>query len=302
MQETISTKKIFFLSIPLFFLIIVLSTLLIFSSNKNKTPNQITQETNTNENNKNEIIEKWKQELDKIPTECLEENFEKTKKKYVEDTHLSYFNQDIKKPEQLLPTDDWKEFSNDILTIKYPPNYIVNEPYYRETEGFNWTEEEKSNIITITEKPDDYILAGEAYTPGANAGIIIYPITKLYCPLYANSECKSISGKDYTKELYFFLTTNWQQELISPVDGNSPIEAGTNYAKIDNKFAIQYWFKNASGIEGPIHSANNLYINYTGKYSYANCNEILPIKGFSHNNYTYELKIIDTMYSTIKFK
>ncbi|MBU0661142.1 hypothetical protein KKG22_03095 [Patescibacteria group bacterium] len=188
----------------------------------------------------------------------------------------------------LVSTEGWKEYKGENFSIKYPANYVVNDPNYLKDNFLL----EDIDVVTITEAPDYEILNRDAYTPGAWSGIEIFPLVSfeqvdLY--LYETADQHIIDNLN-------FYTTDWKQELLLEVDGNSPTGAGTSYLSIDEHPSVHTWFVNRTGGEGFPLSESNLYIQFDKEKN------ILPIRGVTRRDAERNLAIIETMYSTIVFE
>jgi len=194
----------------------------------------------------------------------------------------------------LVSTNGWKEYSTESFSIKYPPNYIINDQRYINNSP---SLEAVANVVTITEAPDDEILNGGAYTPAAWTGVEIFSPVEFACsnPFTCNTEDETIINR-----LNFF-PTEWN-ELMLQIDGHSPTESGTSRITLDNKQAVHRWFINRAGIEGFPLSESNLYVRIDEAEAYSTePRKILPAHGFTRRDAEKNLAIIETMYSTIVF-
>ncbi|MDF1496863.1 MAG: hypothetical protein P1P90_02270 [Patescibacteria group bacterium] len=191
----------------------------------------------------------------------------------------------------LVSTSGWKEYSNDTFSIKYPPNYVVNDELYKSM--YPEFQNDDENVITITEAPDNEILEGGAYMPGAWAGIDIFSPVEFICDGRFLCGVKDDSAIPHLD----FLSTEWSDLLneLNSADGNSPKKSGTSILTLNGKQVVNRWFLDARGAEGLPLSENNLYIKIDD-------NHILPIRGIARKNGEENLAIIETMYSTIVFK
>lgn len=194
----------------------------------------------------------------------------------------------------LVSTSGWKEYSTESFSIKYPPNYTVNDQRYISNSpsitGVN-------GVITITEVPDNEILSGGAYVPAAWTGVEIFSPVEFNCsnPYTCNTNDKAIMNR-----LNFF-PTEWD-ELMLQLDGHSPTESGTSRITIGGKHAVNRWFVSRAGIEGFPLSESNLYIRTDEAAAYtSDPRYILPFHGFARRDAEKNLAIIETMYSTIVF-
>jgi|GEM_PF-6038017 len=193
----------------------------------------------------------------------------------------------LTKERPFVSTAGWKQYTNDEFSIKYPPNYKINDQQY--VNSYPDLEKIGGKVITITETPDGQILSGDSYAPGAWSGVEIFAPQEFTCSKPSTCE---LNDKAISNRLEFF-PTDWK-ELMYQIDGHSPIKAGTSKTTIGDKMAIHQWFVDRSGIEGYPLSESNLYIKTNGSH-------LLLIKGEARRDFEKNLAIIETMYSTIIF-
>lgn len=190
---------------------------------------------------------------------------------------------------ELLSTEGWKEYKNDLLSFEYPSNFVVKDS--------NFDEYHKNTLIKITEIPDSELEAekGNAYTPDSWTEITVFKPIEIQCSYDNYGKC---GDKNKVFSLSGVPATDWQ-DMFAYLDGQSPKKTGTVKVMINNKIAVHQWYFLRQGIEGYPISQSDLEIKLDDSNLLFIVGDTRKYKDADIEN---RLSIIETIYSTIKFK
>lgn len=186
-----------------------------------------------------------------------------------------------------VPTDGWKAYAGNGITLNYPPNFTV------ENSDFE-------NSVAIGLKTIYGENEFDAYAPDMTVGIDIYPMQNIpACNDFFEENCKlDRSVENLLKSRFEYPTPAWQSMFpFGATDGHAPNEFTIKNTEIGGKDAIHFWFSNWQGIEGYALSDNSLLIKIDDTH-------LLPIRGHVQNapSGIDHFAILETIYSTIRFK